>query len=244
MWKDGLRAALEILEDDFNITYFNLADEQDIDRHFDVCLGWGAFKSSVDQIIRSGYFDADKYALCIAGNTFPLEGDKYDTLFYETKWYAPQIAHHPHTVHAFGTNTKIYKPLEIKKAFDWITVGAFANWKRQTYLTAKEGAKIAIGEIQKGNPVESYAIITQLLSRGVAVMDMVPPEELAKFYNLSKKCYIPANINGGGERAVLEARACGLEVEVESDNPKLQELIESQIYDQKYYAQQLKKGIC
>ena len=62
-------------------------------------------------------------------------------------------------------------------------------------------------------------------------------------YNLSKNVYIPANIIGGGERAVLEARACNIPVEVEDDNPKLKELLYSPILDHHYYARQIEKGI-
>jgi len=85
LWRDGLYAALKILESDFDITYHNLADEKEDNSHYDYCLGWGSFQSSTDIAIRSGQFDADKYALCIAGNIFaPEEVEKYDTLFYET----------------------------------------------------------------------------------------------------------------------------------------------------------------
>jgi len=62
-------------------------------------------------------------------------------------------------------------------------------------------------------------------------------------YNRAKIVYIPANIIGGGERAVLEARACGCKVEVEPDNPKLQELLNCPLWDTNYYTDQLVKGI-
>lgn len=75
------------------------------------------------------------------------------------------------------------------------------------------------------------------------VSDMIEPEKLAELYRASKLAYIPAELHGGGERALLEARACGIPVQFESDNPKLEELSTSPIYDHHYYAQQLKKGI-
>ena len=59
----------------------------------------------------------------------------------------------------------------------------------------------------------------------------------------SKNVYIPASIQGGGERAVLEARACNIKVTIEDDNPKLKELLTSQIYDHHYYSDQLNYGI-
>jgi hypothetical protein len=62
-------------------------------------------------------------------------------------------------------------------------------------------------------------------------------------YQNSKNVYIPANINGGGERAVLEARSCGCNVEVENDNPKLKELVYSKIPSHIDYADNLLKGL-
>ncbi len=41
-------------------------------------------------------------------------------------------------------------------------------------------------------------------------------------YNSAAVVYIPCTVDGGGERAVLEAKAAGAVVEVEADNPKLQ----------------------
>ena len=55
--------------------------------------------------------------------------------------------------------------------------------------------------------------------------------------------YIPSTVNGGGERAVLEGRACGIKVTVERDNPKLQELTTSQLYDHVFYADRLAAAI-
>ena len=72
---------------------------------------------------------------------------------------------------------------------------------------------------------------------------MVEPKKLMCLYNLASTVYIPADVMGGGERAVLEARACGRHVEVSEDNPKLQELLTCPIWDHHYYAYQLEKGI-
>lgn len=86
-------------------------------------------------------------------------------------------------------------------------------------------------------------IINGLLYDGVMVSDMITPENLADLYRASVLCYIPADLMGGGERAILEARACGIEVECENDNPKLKELCTGQIPDEYEYATALKKGI-
>jgi hypothetical protein len=260
-WKDGLWAALEILkaDKDIDIELYNLADDKpfnNLDAIF--MLGWGAFGSNVDKFLRHESFKKTgwgpekpgKLGLCIGGNAMPPErAEEYDILFYETNWYKKQIEQHPNIVHAFGINANIYKPDSVSRyaesypIWDYLSVGAFANWKRQNLLCQKPGRKMAIGQIQKGNIQESIDIIGDLLLGGVGISDMVPPEDLVKYYYMAGKVYIPADINGGGERAVLEARACERKVEIENDNPKLKELLTSPIWDHEYYAFQLKTGI-
>jgi hypothetical protein len=122
-----------------------------------------------------------------------------------------------------------------------LTIGSFSAWKRHFKLLEKEGYRMAVGHIQQTD--ESIEIASLLLQYGVGIMGETAPEVIAKLIHASNTVYIPATISGGGERSVLEARACGAKVEIEPDNPKLQELMTSPIYDYKYYAAQLKKGI-
>lgn len=263
-WKDGLYAAVELLKEDFEVHKLNLKNfsRQHVDNAHDFVLGWGGFNSPVDIFIQSRIegtkklidskqphsFSKEKYGLCLGGYA-PYGGQQYDVIFYETEWSKKWLEGwgvKTKLVHAFGVNTSIYKSYEswdTDKIWDYITVGAFAYWKRQLKIIDKKGTKLAIGEIQKNNMSESIDIFGSLALSGCAISDMVLPETLAKLYNASKICYIPADIFGGGERSVLEARACGIDVEVEQDNPKLQELVKSEIWDQHYYAKQLKEGI-
>lgn len=241
LWKDGLWKALTILSRDYTVEIYNMLNSTPPFNRYDFALGWGAFGSPVDQLLRDVKC---KKGLCIAGITPPHQFYRnYDVLFYETEWFGEFIKDHPNKVHAFGVNTDIYKLLKRKKFWDYVTVGAFALWKRQDLIADKPGLRLAIGEIQRGNPMESLKIISRLLGSGVMVSDMVEPKKLAKIYNMAKTVYIPADVNGGGERAVLEARACGVNVEIEKDNPKLAELLVSPIWDQNYYANKLKEGI-
>lgn len=247
LWRDGLWAALELLKDEFLIEKLNLHGVRRMNRaevpRADVYLGWGAFGSAQDQMVRSL---SGKKGLLIAGNLVPpLRTGDYDVLFYETKWYKPQLRGHPNIVHAFGVNTDIYsKPKEKQElVWDYIGVGAYAKWKRWERMAEKEGRKLVIGQYQRSNEVESREVMAALVKGGVMVADQVHPQELVKLLWRSKRAYIPAMLVGGGERSVLEARACGLEVEVENDNPKLGELLNSEIYDHKYYAGRLRRGI-
>lgn len=245
-WMDGLWAALNLLEEDFYITKENLQLNNRSGVNPDFVLGWGGFNSPVDQYLNrfkvNGY-KIPKKGLCIGGNAFPYyEG--YDVLFYETEWTKKYLKLPENSVHAFGINSDIYNQpnLPFPLIWDYIGVGSLSNWKRWEKMIDKKGIKLVVGEYQKENSAESGNIANHLLSNNVMVSNMVNPYDLSNFYHWSRTAYIPADINGGGERAVLEARACGLKVEIE-DNPKLEELLTSPIWDEKYYAEQLKKGI-
>lgn len=248
-WMDGLQAALKLLEDDFDIEYMNLVEEgRGGTLNFDFILGWGAWGSPVDLYLKDDFqSDKAKRGLCIAGNAIPPENmEMYDVLFYETDWYRPTIETHPNIVKAFGVNTDIYFPSDIPTpvVWDYIGVGAFANWKRwEKMANEREGNRIVIGEVQEGNMDESMEIIRYLLLSGVQVSNMVHPFDLSNMLQWSRTLYMPSDVFGGGERAVWEAKSVGLPVEIENDNQKLLELCNEEPKSHHFYAQQLKKGI-
>lgn len=256
-WNDGLAEALNILQNDFRITkrnLFNGDENPPMIKGYDFVLGWGAWRSPADNFLhRIRILDkTTPTGLCIGGNAIPpfMEND-HNILFYETEWYKPAISHHKNIKHAFGVNRNIHK--QLKKAdfeasgglhlWDYMSVGSFSLWKRHEKLLEKTGKRLAIGQIQKNNLSESLDIIGNLIVGGVAISDMVNPETLNVLYNLSKTVYIPADINGGGERAVLEARSAGAKVEVDKTNFKLLGLLQGPIWGAQYYADQLKEGI-
>jgi len=235
MVHDGMWAALKLLENNYKVNYNGKGKA-------DFTLGWGGFCSEVDDYVRG---QAGPKGLCIGGNAFPPEYiEDYDVLFYETEWYKPKIADHPNIYHAFGINGDIFKARHrYKKYFDWLGVGAFATWKRWQHMTHRKGKRLVVGHYQLDNEDESIEIVKMLLRAGVMVSPQVTSEDLAELYRGASKVYIPANIMGGGERAVWEARACGCPVIVEEDNPKLLELTENEVKDHFYYYKQLVKGI-
>lgn len=238
--EDGLSAALDSLDDSFDIIRINLAECSIPIDDDDFVLAWGAFGSGPDQFARR---HINPKGLCIGGINPPIDMFEYDVLFYETKWYREMIKFHPNIIHAFGVSRDVYKNLNLGRDIDYLGVGAFAKWKRWEKMLDKKGRRKVIGEYQKGNKEETDEIVSLLEKGGVECQDMIPAGELCREYNRAKTVYLPATIYGGGERAVLEARACGCKVEIEKDNPKLEELIYSPIYDVPYYTKALKKGI-
>ena len=244
MWKDGLYAAIELLKKDFDITRENLAHPQYQRAMYDFVLGWGGFGSSVDKYLqRQPYLHK---GLCLGGYA-PYQGQQYDILFYEvpewSKNWLKEQDYKGKTMHAFGVNTDIYKPMHLPKVWKRLVVGAFAYWKRMDKILQKEGPRIAVGQIQDDNIVESSDIIGNLILGHCGVSDSVPAQQLAVMYNLSEIAYAPMDIFGGGERFVWEAKSCGIPVETEEDNPKLKELAGLAVKDHHWYALQLKEGI-
>lgn len=234
--KDGIWAAINILGYD----RYNIGDDIPNFEEYDFLLGHGAFHSKVDMLLRSL---PNKKGLCIAGNVHPQDTDCYDVLFYETEWVKNFLNLKGNLVHAFGVNTSELDCDLHEAHIDYLSVGAFANWKRHHLLKNKKGLRFAVGEIQKDNMSESMEIITDLLKNGIGVIPQQSFETLSYLYTITNTVYIPADIYGGGERAVLEARYSNCKVIVEDDNPKLKELLKYEVPDEHYYASQLKKGI-
>lgn len=239
--KDGLTTSLEALRDTFNVKKINIATDNALFSKDAFVLGWGAFGSSVDRLVRQF---PNKKGLCIGGCAEPYQINDYDVLFYETKWFRDKIKFHPNIVHAFGIDTSVYYDMNVERDVDYLGVGAYALWKRWDKFVGLKGKRRVIGEYQQGNPDESQQIWDMLESDGVVCKDMMPAQTLNCEYNRAKTVYIPATLMGGGERAVLEARSCGCRVKVEDDNPKLQELLNCPVYDIAYYTKQLKEGLC
>jgi hypothetical protein len=246
---DGMWAALNLLEEDFEITKWNIQNfKQDLGDDFaiDFVLGWGGFNSRVDNVLREDYSNY-KTGLCLGGNAYPARSG-YDVIFYETKWVRDELKLNmvcDNVIHAFGINTDIFGPSPVPTpiVWDYIGAGCLAKWKRWNKMSHKSGKRLVVGDYQTDNENESAVIAMDLIKHGVMVSDQVNPFDLVNYLHWSRTAYVPAELIGGGERFVLEARSCGLQVEVEDDNPKLKELLDCPIYDQFYYRDQLKKGI-
>jgi hypothetical protein len=254
-WQDGAIAALDLLEEDFEIVRVNIhsrplsqavSDKGIIwgPDTFDFVLGWGAFSGSVDKEMQSVL---TKKGLYVAGSiSQPYGARNYDVLFVETDWsihnYLPD---HPNKRKAFGINANIFHSSypTTPIIWDYIGAGALAAWKRWRLMAHKPGRKLVVGDYQVRNETESLNIARELLLGDVMVSNQMPPEQLVQLMKMSRVAYIPAEVVGGGERFLWEAKACGLQVEIEDDNPKLKELLHDDVKDHYEFARQLKEGI-
>jgi hypothetical protein len=246
-WEDGFTKAVGILNTYFDVSWINLAEAKptvETLNTFDFLIVKSCWDWIVDNYVRSLKGLKVPTGLAISCSKLPVNKNNiyaYDVLWFETNWYSELVKQHPRAFHAFGINSSVFKFKETTKEYDVLSIGQLAAYKRhENILKLKGDKKLVIGDT---NTKEGAEIKNFLNANNVEVIEFMNQDNLSYYINKSKLVYIPASINGGGERAVLEARSCGAEVLVEQDNPKLKELVTSQIWDENYYADRLKTGI-
>lgn len=251
-WQDGLWAALQELEKDFEIKYLNVWDNPKWEETFDTypadfTLGWG---SPTSPFFYKVYARLSHAGWCVGGgNPADPHYENFGVVFVENKSYLLRSNYRL----AFGTNTDLFFKMEIPKMFDAIYPAAFAAWKHQEIFAkicqSENKRGLAVGYIQKNNLAESLGLISQCLAKGVAVLDWVPASSLVYLYNMAKEVLITADSSGGCERAILEAKACDLPVRVIGNSDKLHEwnkLTTEEVrtnWNHLEYARKLREGI-
>ena len=118
-------------------------------------------------------------------------------------------------------------------------VGRLAAFKCPLRLLEKEGTRVAIGDLASA-PHETRR---SLEDDGVVVLDYLPQAELATYHNRAKRVLVACELQGGEERSVLEGRACGCDIEIADDNPKLASLLDSGLGGHEQYAAILEESI-
>ena len=239
-------------------------------KHFDHVVIKSNWDYVVDRFARDWLWRSDGAAcevtrsLQLAGSYPPPVGPAstrfYDVVFVETLWYAATFPL-PRAIHAFGVDADaIATACDAARddrgprfeSWDWLFVGAFADhagFKRPERLAARTGRRLALGKLRDnadGSPPVSHAaapVVAALQSAGVVVRDPVPWTDLPAVLASTTHLLVPDDWRGGGERAVLEARACrGVQIVLEPDNPKLLNLSQGPLYSPLYYAGQLESG--
>ena len=248
---DGFSAAMEVLAKRHVVRWLNVhpynsdaAVQSALITDADFVLvrsDWGWFPCAAADDALRGRADVP-VGLLIAGSHPPpsaAETLRFDVLFYETPWYAQFVAQHPFSVEAFGVDTRHMHPGGGQRDIDWLMVGRLAAFKRPERLIPKKGRRVAVGDLSSA----PSRMTSALEDSGVEVVDFMPYAELANYYRRSRTVLVACELQGGGERSVLEGRACGCEVEVAHDNEKLQSLLAIPVSDHKEYASRLEGSI-
>ncbi|MCB9201630.1 MAG: glycosyltransferase [Flavobacteriales bacterium] len=247
-WKDGFTQGIHLLgEEDYTIKWINLEDckptAQELNQ-YDFIIVKSCWHWIVDKYIQSLQGLKVPRGIVISCS-IPPKSKKwaffYDVLWFQTFIYKKFIDYHPNTFHAFGIDSETFKPMNIEKDIDVLSIGTVTKYKRFEKLIDLSGEqKIVIGD---KTAKDSLEIENMLNKNNIEVIDFVSQEELVKYINRSKLVYIPCELQGGGERAVLEARSCGVKVKVEQDNPKLIQILKNPIWDYRSYAKGIEDGI-
>jgi hypothetical protein len=251
-WNDGFVRAVSLLSPEIESVWCNVLDPDDQARFrehvrsCDVILAKSNWGWIVDRYVRRHSFLSRKPRAIMVSGIAPRQHwwrtAFYDVIFYQTEWYRNFLPRRKTLVHAYGTNfSLLHPPTEpVEPEWDWLCVGNIRAPKRTEKLLAKTGRRLAIGDLRQSDP----SLVQRLRDDGVEVRDYVPLEELRSIYWSSRRVYVPARLDGGGERQIMEATACGTEVVIEPDNPKLAEVLASTAkWTEEYFAEQLRIGL-
>lgn len=227
-WADGLNMALKLLAQKYNWFVKVIADDdpKEIYKQIeetspDFILGWG----SLDRPSFAGIREFGvPTGLCFAGGpTEHPQLDNFDVVFVESQTYLDAFQKQGVNVHrAFGTNNYLFRQLALKKKFLGIYPASFANWKRHDLFARALGKTgLAVGRILENEEKNLQVCIDE----GVTVLPELPYHAMPFLINQSKHVVITANAAGGGQRAVIEAMACGVWPIVMSDSDKCSEYV-------------------
>lgn len=248
--EDGFTAAMRVISHRHDVTWINLHPanngwKTNLRRiaNADFVLvrsdwGWYPDALSSARLVASGV----PSGLLIAGSHPPpskWEALRFDVLFYETPWYEQFLPPRPKAFGGLGIDTSLMHDHGIERDVDWLFVGRLADFKRPLRILDKSGSRVVIGDLSSA----PETTVRALRAGGVEVIDHVTQEELATWYNRSANVLVPCELQGGGERSVLEARACRCAVEIADDNPKLESLLATPIIDHEQYAEIITAGV-
>jgi glycosyltransferase involved in cell wall biosynthesis len=225
-WNDGLRVAMRIIEKTHTVTYHEPWDDVS---HADVLLYWEApctingGNSSFYEKVRHA---PQKKILLFAGGPLKKEWvEGFDFLAIESDINMKECEEMgiPH-FRAFGINDEVFKYVASTKQWDGIHHATSASWKRQWLMAEALKEKcLVVGRPQPEDmePFErSKALGAEVRERQHTF------KEVADLIRQSHTLCQTASYWGGGQRATLEAMACGVPVIAMSDSPKNCEFVQ------------------
>ncbi len=211
-WRDGLRAALEEIGKDHDVTYFLGDDYKNIDESFDKYLFWG---DSNDSAIDSFADKPGVKGLILTTSPHdPQNLKKYNVIFCESMPVYEQVRSHGlRAVHAFGTDTDFFSPDDTEKDIPYFYPATFSPWKCQSAIAHYGQWLYCVGTLQPDGQQELQAC----LDKGVHVAQgYFKAEYIRDLYRRAREVPIPAI--HGSERTILEAMSIDLFPTVNLEN--------------------------
>lgn len=214
-WADGLYAAMKILEKDYSITY-HLDGKCNCKTRPNLVMAWGGTMSGPYNNALT--MKCPRLLLFAGGYRESTYFKEFDMVCFENDFHT-NIARTQgvRCMTAFGTNTKVFKPLIQPKIFDVVYPGAFGLWKRKDlFARSVKGLKaLTFGNIQY-HEMECFQVC---VDNDIAVSSDLPQEAVPYYLAMSKTVLVLPVEHIGGQRTVIEAMAMKLPIIVPSDAP-------------------------
>lgn len=228
-WEDGLWAAMQEIEKrGHEVEYFDTNQIEEIVAYWpDVVLYWEAPVTLKGQ-------DADNYkavmalpfkkCLLFAGGVVSA-----DTCFGFDMFFVESLVDEQSFEslnlpwkRAFGVNTQIMKPEKQPKVFDGMHHATCASWKRLNLFSRALGARgVVAGRFQESDPQP----FLDCRKNGTLLLPELNGATLASLLSSSYTHVNTSEMWGGGQRATLEALACGIPAIVMKDSVKCSEYV-------------------
>ena len=248
-WRDGLRAALDLIAKKHEVHWFLDRDIPEDD--YDAVILWDDSNSEFFKHFPKYHA---KKAMCLTTDVKNWDNMRMlDAVYCESvPIYESVRAQGIRALLAFGTDTNFYKPGKQKKDIEYFYPATFSPWKRQSEIAYLGNKLLCVGTVQP----DGLSEVAECRRTGVQIVEgYIPARKILDYYQRTKNIIIPAV--HGSERTVLEAMACGITpVVTHPENVRtssyVQQLKESGLeprefviknYDHRRYAEQIMKGI-
>jgi hypothetical protein len=249
-WRDGLRAAIEVIGETNDVDVWLGEDYKSINEDYDAYILWGdSNERTID------FFVDKKGKKTLILTTMPQDIEnlrKYDVIFCEsTPVYEEVRKHGLRAIKAFGTDTDFFVPNDREKDVEYFYPATFSPWKLQRNIAHLGDKLYCIGTVQ----LDGQEDLMACKDKGVHVAKgYFKVDHIRDMYQRARNVPIPAI--HGSERTVLEAMASGIKPEVNQENIKaysyIRELEASGLtprdfvvknYSHRKYAENIMKGI-
>lgn len=233
-WRDGLWAAMQLIEKDgHDVEYFDTTETDDIvPFRPDVVLYWEApctLNGKDGDNYRTVMALPFKKALLFAGGAVTRETCYgFDLYFVESRINEEEFEELGLPwKRAFGVNTEIFHPRKQPKVFDGFMQATYATWKRHGLFAAALGSTGACAGRKQDNDITPPMLCEKY---GTLALPELSPDAIADMICASHTVVNTAEYWGGGQRCTLEAMACGIPPIVTWDSPKNCEFVKESGY--------------